>query len=132
MYTREQVAAVIDHAALKPFFTDDDVIAAAHMCIARSVGCLCVRPADITLACKELDESDRNAIREEIGDLFFTLVNLSRRLGVSPESALETSSMKFVRRFNELERVIRDRGGELDQTPLEGLERLWQKSKRGD
>ena len=80
----------------------------------------------------ELDGGSREALTEEIGDLLFTAVNLARRLGIPPESALETSSMKFVRRFNELEKRIRERGGELDQTPLDELERLWQASKRND
>jgi len=80
----------------------------------------------------ELDGCDRKRMTEEIGDLLFTVVNLARRLGIPPESALETSSSKFVRRFNELERTIRDRGGELDKTPLEELERLWQSNKRND
>jgi MazG family protein len=80
----------------------------------------------------ELEGGDREALTTEIGDLIFTAINLARRLGIPPESALETSSMKFVRRFNELEGEIRDRGGRLDQTPLEELERLWQKSKSRD
>jgi MazG family protein len=79
---------------------------------------------------EELENGDREALTEEIGDLLFTVVNLARRLGIPPESALETSSMKFVRRFNELEQMIRDRGGKLDQTPLDELERLWQANKR--
>ena len=78
----------------------------------------------------ELESGDRETVTEEIGDLLFTAVNLARRLGIPPESALETSSMKFVQRFNDLEQAIRDRGGELDQTPLDELERLWQESKR--
>lgn len=78
----------------------------------------------------ELESGDREALTGEIGDLLFTVVNIARRLGIPPESALETSSTKFVRRFNELEQTIRDRGDELGQTPLEELERLWQESKR--
>ena len=80
----------------------------------------------------EIEEGDREAMTGEIGDLLFTAVNLARRLKISPESALETSSSKFVRRFNELERKIRERGGELETTPLDELERLWQASKRND
>ncbi len=80
----------------------------------------------------ELDRDDKEAITGEIGDLLFTVVNLARRSGVQPESALETSSMKFVRRFKELEQKIRNRGGELDKTPLAELERLWQESKNND
>lgn len=51
-YTREQVAKVIDHAVLKPTFTDADVAAHARMCIERGVGNLCVRPTDVALAAR--------------------------------------------------------------------------------
>jgi len=51
-YTREQVARVIDHAVLKPFFTDDDVLAHCKMCVERGVGSICVRPTDVALAAK--------------------------------------------------------------------------------
>ena len=81
---------------------------------------------------RELERDDKERITGEIGDLLFTVVNLARRLGIQPESALETSSMKFARRFRELERTVRDRGEELDQTPLDELERLWQESKNND
>ena len=54
MFTREQVAKVIDHAVLKPFATQGDVIEAARMCRARGVGNLCVRPTDVALAAREL------------------------------------------------------------------------------
>ena len=54
MFTREQVAKVIDHAVLKPTSTDKDVLAAAKMCRERGVGNLCVRPTDAALAVKAL------------------------------------------------------------------------------
>ncbi len=57
MYTREEVAKVIDHAVLKPTATDDDVRTNAQMCIKRSVGDLCVRPTDVTLAVEQLADS---------------------------------------------------------------------------
>jgi MazG family protein len=80
----------------------------------------------------ELEKGDRKAMTGEMGDLLFTIVNLARRLGIPPESALETSSSKFVRRFNELEQAVRERGGKLDETPLDELELLWQASKRNE
>jgi deoxyribose-phosphate aldolase len=52
MYTREQVAKVIDHAVLKPVATDSDVLANARMCVERGVGNFCVRPTDVALAVK--------------------------------------------------------------------------------
>jgi len=50
MYTPAQVAAKIDHAALKPNFTDADIENHAKMCVARGVFSLCVRPCDVSLA----------------------------------------------------------------------------------
>jgi len=54
MYTREQVARLIDHAVLQPDSTDREVRQAADMCRRRGVGCLCVRPTDVALAAREL------------------------------------------------------------------------------
>lgn len=52
MFTREQVARLIDHAVLKPNFTDQDVAAHCKMCLERGVGNICVRPTDVALAAK--------------------------------------------------------------------------------
>lgn len=77
----------------------------------------------------EMKTENTDKIKEEIGDLLFTIVNLARRVNVSPESALETCSTKFVRRFNELEDSIKQAGGTLEAATLEEMERLWQRSK---
>ncbi len=53
-YSKDDVAKLIDHAVLKPNSTVADVKSNAAMCIARNVGCLCVRPCDVALASKEL------------------------------------------------------------------------------
>jgi len=58
MFTRKEVARVIDHAVLKPFATDADIIAGCKMCAEREVGCFCVRPTDVALAAKELKGSE--------------------------------------------------------------------------
>ena len=57
MFTREQVAATIDHAVLKPFATDQDIIDNAKMCAERKVASMCVRPTDVALTAKELKGS---------------------------------------------------------------------------
>jgi MazG family protein len=77
----------------------------------------------------EIKAKNTNNIKEEIGDLLFTIVNLARRVNVSPESALETCSVKFIRRFNELEDSIKQAGGTLESATLEEMEHFWQKSK---
>jgi deoxyribose-phosphate aldolase len=57
-YSREDVARLIDHAVLKPEATTGDVKTNAAMCRANKVGCLCVRPCDVSLAATELEGSD--------------------------------------------------------------------------
>jgi deoxyribose-phosphate aldolase len=54
MWTRSQVAKTIDHAALKPFMTDKDIIAACAVGKKYGVASVCVRPSDVALAAKEL------------------------------------------------------------------------------
>ncbi len=57
MWTKETMAPLIDHAVLKPFATDQDIIDHAAMCAARKVGSLCVRPTDVALATEKLKGS---------------------------------------------------------------------------
>lgn len=57
-YTVSEVAATLDHAVLKPDFTDADIEAHARMCIARGVKSMCVRPCDVALAAKCLAGSE--------------------------------------------------------------------------
>lgn len=57
MWTRDQVAQTIDHAVLKPFATDEDVIAGCELCKKHQVGSLCVRPSDVALAAEQLADS---------------------------------------------------------------------------
>lgn len=55
MWTRQQIAATIDHAALKPEMTDDDVRANCEIGIKHKVASVCVRPSDVALAAKMLE-----------------------------------------------------------------------------
>jgi len=56
-YSRERVAAMIDHAVLKPTTTEAELVADARMCAERGVFSICVRPCDVRLACAELKDS---------------------------------------------------------------------------
>jgi deoxyribose-phosphate aldolase len=58
MWTREQVAKTIDHAALKPFFTDADIRAACRLGKKYGVASVCVRASDVVLAAQELAGSE--------------------------------------------------------------------------
>lgn len=73
---------------------------------------------------------DHNNTEEEIGDLFYTLINLARHLNVDPEKSLRLSSEKFIRRFNCLEQLAQLEKLELKSSSLDQLETLWQRAKR--
>ncbi len=66
----------------------------------------------------------------ELGDLFFTMVNLSRWLNIQAEDALRQANLRFRRRFNRMEEVAAQRGQVFAQLTLEEKENLWQESKR--
>jgi MazG family protein len=73
----------------------------------------------------EAAERHRRLVEEEMGDLLFAIANLSRKLGVEPESALRKADDKFARRFTELERRFADRGESLQQAGLARMEQEW-------
>jgi tetrapyrrole methylase family protein/MazG family protein len=70
------------------------------------------------------------AVGEEIGDLLFVIVNLSRRLGVDPESALKAGNRKFRRRFQYVEERLRARGKRPADSSLEEMDALWDEAKQ--
>lgn len=69
---------------------------------------------------------------EEVGDLLFAVVNLSRKLGVPPDSALQAANRKFTRRFGKLEAIAAERGVDLHGAGLEALDELWNEVKNGE
>ena len=73
---------------------------------------------------------NRGAVAEEIGDLLFSVVNLSRHLDVDPEGALERTNLKFRRRFGWIEERLHEEGIDIETAGLERLERLWNEAKR--
>jgi tetrapyrrole methylase family protein/MazG family protein len=68
-------------------------------------------------------------LEEEIGDVLFAVVNLSRKLKIDPETALSRSTRKFEQRFRGVETLARERGLELSTLGLERLDRLWDEVK---
>ncbi len=77
-----------------------------------------------------VSESLRSRLEDEVGDLFFVLVNVARYLSVDPESALRKTNRKFKRRFQWMEARLHESGRSADQAPMEELESLWQAAKR--
>jgi MazG family protein len=77
-------------------------------------------------------EQLQNKLEEEVGDLFFVLVNVARYLSVDPESALRKTNRKFRRRFEWMEDRLRENGRVADQASMEELESLWQQAKQAE
>ncbi len=83
---------------------------------------------------RELAEARRQPqddprVREELGDVFFTLVNLSRALGIDAETAMREANEKFYRRFAFMEERATAGGKSLSDLSLDELEELWQLAK---
>jgi MazG family protein len=71
-------------------------------------------------------------LEEEIGDLLFAVVNLSRKAGVHPALALDKANVKFARRFAGVERLAAERGLKVGDATLEQLDLLWDEIKEGE
>ncbi len=82
---------------------------------------------------KELKESinkgDHDSIEEEIGDILFSIVNLSRFLNVEPELALIKTTAKFIKRFKQMETKIANNGNKITDYDLKGLDEIWDSIK---
>jgi len=79
-----------------------------------------------------LSLQNRSRIREELGDLLFVLVNLSRFLQIDPERALKKTVEKFMLRFHYIETSLQKKGKSFRQSNLVEMDRLWDESKKRD
>jgi len=79
-----------------------------------------------------LSEGHRDRIKEEIGDLLFAVVNLSRFLGHNAEELLDETVAKFVRRFRGIEERVHAEGRKVTDCDLDELERIWQAMKQDE
>lgn len=73
---------------------------------------------------------DHTRAEEEMGDLLFSIANLSRKLGIEPETALRKANDKFTTRFGALEQSVAESGRALKDLTLEQLEAQWQIAKK--
>lgn len=78
---------------------------------------------------QEIDNMDKAKIEEEMGDLFFSLINASRLYGIDPENALEKTNKKFINRFNYLENKVREAGKVLKDMTLAEMDEYWNEAK---
>ncbi len=80
----------------------------------------------------ECATKDQDRIKDEVGDLLFVAVNLARKAGVDPETALQACNKKFEYRFNYIEDKIESKGKKLINSSLEEMEKHWKAAKLSD
>lgn len=73
---------------------------------------------------------DKQRVREEMGDLFFSLVNLSRFLDVEAEAALSGAANRFLKRFEHIEKRLAERGKIPAGSSLAEMDALWEEAKQ--
>jgi len=82
----------------------------------------------------ELEEAIQNKQKKEIsvevGDILFSLANLSRHFEVNPEIALRKANQKFMRRFRFIENKLKQDGRELGKASLEEMDQIWEEAKK--
>jgi tetrapyrrole methylase family protein/MazG family protein len=79
-----------------------------------------------------LEKKDKKEIEDELGDIFFVLVNISRFVGVNAEEALRKTISKFISRFRYIEMTAADEGRQLSDMTLEEMDALWNEAKKGE
>ena len=77
----------------------------------------------------EVENMDEEKATDEMGDLFFALVNAARLYKIRPDNALEKTNAKFIKRFNYIEQKAKEKGQSLKDMTLDEMEALWQEAK---
>lgn len=90
--------------------------------------------ADLTSELSELmravADGDKDACAEELGDLIFSCVNLSRFLSLDSEEALTASTDKFIKRFSQVEQLAKTKGVDMTLSDISELDELWKEAKK--
>lgn len=77
----------------------------------------------------EARRGDARDMEAEMGDVLFSLINVARLYGINPDTALERTNAKFIKRFNHIEQKAREAGRNLADMTLDEMEALWQEAK---
>lgn len=77
----------------------------------------------------EAESGTPEGMEAEMGDVFFSLVNVARLYGINPENALEKTNVKFIKRFNYIESKAREAGKKLKDMTLGEMDELWNEAK---
>lgn len=81
---------------------------------------------------KKEEDNENGELENEVGDVFFALVNYSRYIGINPENALRKTNEKFIKRFKYIEKKISDSGRKITESNLEEMDKYWNESKKKD
>ena len=73
--------------------------------------------------------NDIEEMEQEVGDIFFSLINYSRFIGVNPENALRKTNEKFIKRFQYIEKELKKEGKKITDSNLEEMDKYWEESK---
>ncbi len=73
---------------------------------------------------------NKDRVKEEIGDLLFSVAQLARHLDLNPEECLRDANKKFIKRFQKVEDMVKATGRKLEETPQAELEEFWVKVKK--
>ena len=76
------------------------------------------------------EKNDEKQMHHELGDLLFSLVNISRHLGLRAEEALDDTNSKFIERFKYIEKKLAEKGTSPADSTLEEMDSLWEESKK--
>ena len=75
---------------------------------------------------------DRDAVSDELGDLLFSAVNVSRFVGADAEDSLNRATDKFIDRFAKVEQLCIERGVDMKTASIDELDKLWDEAKKQD
>jgi XTP/dITP diphosphohydrolase len=78
---------------------------------------------------KESDSGNKEKMRNEFGDLIFSLINYARFIDVNPEEALERTNIKFIKRFKYLENAANENKKKLHEMTLTEMDKIWDEAK---
>ncbi|MDO4229930.1 MAG: nucleoside triphosphate pyrophosphohydrolase [Capnocytophaga sp.] len=81
---------------------------------------------------REVASKNKENIEQELGDVFFSLINYARFLKVNPEDALEKTNKKFIKRFQYLEQKAEEQGKSIKDMTLSEMEYFWQEAKKSE
>ena len=77
----------------------------------------------------EIEMGSREKQESELGDVFFSLINYARILGINADTALERTNLKFISRFKKMENLVKERNLNLSEMSLDEMDNLWTEYK---